>query len=94
MKLWTWKLAGALAVMSVFVLDQCWHRPDETTGQIHHLVPFGKGGVESSVASFIFLLVFLFTVSHMGSWVLWKVRHRGAEAEAKPPKKSKKRKRR
>jgi len=77
-KFWTGKFVAALVVVAVFLLDAWWLGPDPSTGEPRHILPYMNTGV----ASFVFLLVLLFTLSHTGGWVLSKFRRAGSgEAE-------------
>jgi len=90
-KLWTRKFIGGLAFVVLYAVNALALPKNESTGQRPTLIPSTDG----TVFSFIFLLVLLFTISHVGSWVVWRFRHRG-EVPGKIPteSKTKKRKRR
>jgi hypothetical protein len=86
-KLWTGKFIAGLAFLVLFILNARVRSLNETTGERPPLVP----GTEHTIFSFVFLLVLLFTVSHLGSWVMWRVRHRGEDGGKQGSKSSKKR---
>lgn len=88
MKLWNWKSGGGLAFVVLYAVNALALPMNESTGQRPLLIP----GTEGTVFSFIFLLVLLFTISHFGSWVVWRFRHRG-EAPGEVPTESKRTKR-
>jgi len=87
-RLWTPKFGLGLIVLVAFLCDAFWRGPDPITGAARHVLPFADTGI----ASFVFLLDFLYVVSHFGQWVLSKVRRvRAPEPEA--PKKGRKKRR-
>jgi len=90
-KLWNWKFGGGLAFVVLYAVNALALPMNESTGQRPPLIP----STEGTIFSFIFLLVLLFTVSHLGSWAVWRLRHRGeAPGEIPTDNKSAKRKRR
>ena len=72
MRLWTRKFLAGLLFLAVYILNARAQPMNETTGERAPLLPYS----DHTIFSFIFLLVFLFALSHAGSWVLWKLRHR------------------
>lgn len=77
MKLWTPKFIGALVVVAIFFVDAFALGPDPVTGAARHVLP----GADTGVASFIFLLVLLYVISHVGGWTLARFRHWRAAGE-------------
>ena len=97
MRLWNRKFVAGLAFIALFIVNVMWNPKNETTGQRPPLLTFTDEGIFPTVFSFLFLLVFLFAVSHAGSWVLWKLRRQDrdtAEQQAPAEGKRKGRKRR
>ena len=82
MKLWTARFGGALAVIAIFLIDAWWYGPDPTTGEPRHILPY----MDTGIASFVFLLVFLFAISHFGTWALALFRRRSQPAGEAPKK--------
>ena len=82
MRLWTPKFIGSLVVVAIFFFDAFALGPDPVTGAARHVLP----GADTGVASFIFLLVLLYAISHIGGWTLAKFRHwrTGGESGAPP----------
>jgi hypothetical protein len=81
-KFWTWKFSVSLAFTVGFVLLAYPFWTDPTTGERFPILKnevTGKG-----ILSFIFLLAFLFVISHAGGYVL--ARFRGWK-KAEPEKK-------
>jgi len=78
-RFWTWKFSLALLLVAVFVLVALplGLATDPDTGEAKPLLPTLT---ESGVASFVFLLLIIYVISHSGGWVLAKFRDRG-----KPP---------
>jgi hypothetical protein len=74
-KLWDWKFVAGLVFLAAYTLNALARPLNESTGERPPLIP----GTEHTIFSFIFLLVFLFTLSHLGSWVMSKIRHRDGE---------------
>lgn len=89
MKLWTWKLGAALALLALFLFDAFWRGPNPVTGEARHVFPFADTGI----ASFVFLLVILYVVTHVGQWVFTAFR-RWRTGEPKEEEKKKERRRR
>ena len=91
MKLWNRKFIGGLAFLILYLVNARIMPLDEATGKRPPVIP----RTDDTIFSFIFLLVLLFTISHFGSWVVSRFRHRGeAPAEVTTESKSKKRRRR
>jgi hypothetical protein len=93
-KLWTWRFVAAFIVLVTFVLDAIgfnrhWFGVHELTGRPKHMLPRADTGV----ASFIFLLVALYVISHAGSWVLAAFRRRGQEPNGKQREEGRRRRR-
>jgi hypothetical protein len=84
LKLWTGKFVAALALILTYVVSAFSRPLNQTTGERPHLLRF----LDTGPASFVFLLVFLFAVSHAGSWVLARLRSRRAEGPDSPPPKT------
>jgi len=93
-KLWTPKFMAGLAFLVLFLVNARWNPENETTGVRPPLLPFTDQSFFSTLFSFAFLLIFLFVVSHAGSWVLWKLRHRGKVSEDSEPAKGRRKRRR
>lgn len=104
MKLWTGRFIAGLVVVVIFVVDARAFGPDPSTGEPRHLSDslFYRRNPETDereparfmqtgIASFIFLLDFLFVISHAGSWGLARLRRRKPEDEARSKGKSRKR---
>ena len=94
LRLWNGKFVAGLTFIVLFVVNARWNPKNETTGRRPPLLGFTDEGIFPTVFSFLFLLVFLFAVSHAGSWVLWKFRRHGDDTAEQPaPAKGKKKKR-
>jgi len=86
-RFWTWKFTAAFALTVLFVLIALplGLATDPVTGDPAPLLP---KLTESGVASFVFLLLVLYTISHAGSWVLAKFRGR---SQGPPPEEERRR---
>ena len=90
MKLWTPKFLASLGVIVLFLTDAALRSPDRHTGHVRPLLPY----MDTGLGSFVFLIVVLYVLSHLGQWVLMKVRHRGEAPQPEPPDGKRKRRKR
>lgn len=85
MKLWTpaFALALALTVFFGLVALPLGLRTDPETGEA---IPLLKELTESGIASFVFLLLMIYVISHAGSWTVARIRQRGKPEPAEETK--------
>jgi len=91
-RFWNWKFIVALALAALFLLGalNLGLATDPESGESRPLVAWTKRGE----ASFIFLLVVLYILSHTGGWLLATFLHRGRPHNGGDARKQTKRKRR